>query len=329
MLCISRREFLLGLFASVAAANAVCAVEFKGVDYISIPQLAALCGMKYTRISKDRKRQSVFSKYSRFDFELHSRSMSLNGTNVWLCFPIAGKGANLYIAKRDYVKTIIPIVFPQKNEKPKNLFRIVIDAGHGGKDNGAMNKRYGLKEKAVVLDIAMRLGRELKKNGYDVSYTRTRDEFKELSDRPQKANSHRANMFLSIHCNAAANSSVSGIETFAITPRWAPSTSSSKLSRSDSTEYPGNDNDGWNQLLAYYIQRSLSAATRMPDRGVKRARFAVLRDLKMPGALIECGFITNSTEARNLGSAAYRQKVAEAIASAVYQYHKTLRRYIK
>ena len=192
-----------------------------------------------------------------------------------------------------------------------------------------MNKRYGLKEKAVVLDIAMRLGRELKKNGYDVSYTRTRDKFEELSDRPQKANSHRANMFLSIHCNAAANSSVSGIETFAITPRWAPSTSSSKLSRSDSTEYPGNANDGWNQLLAYYIQRSLSAATRMPDRGVKRARFAVLRDLKMPGALIECGFITNSTEARNLGSAAYRQKVAEAIASAVYQYHKTLRRYIK
>ena len=151
--------------------------------------------MKYTRISKDGKRQSVFSKYSRFNFELHSRSMELNGTNVWLCFPIAGKGANLYIAKRDYVKTIIPIVFPQKNENPKNLFRIVIDAGHGGKDNGAMNKRYGLKEKAVALDIAMRLGRELKKNGYDVSYTRTRDEFKELSYRHKNANSHSANMY--------------------------------------------------------------------------------------------------------------------------------------
>ena len=143
------------------------------------------------------------------------------------------------------------------------------------------------------------------------------------------ANGARANMFLSIHCNAAANSSVSGVETFAMTPRWAPSTSGKKLSRSDGTAHPGNANDGWNQLLAYYIQRSLAAATKRPDRGVKRARFAVLRDLKMPGALIECGFITNPSEARSLGSAAYRQKIAEAVASAVYQYHKTLRRHLK
>ena len=91
----------------------------------------------------------------------------------------------------------------------------------------------------------------------------------------------------------------------------------------------GNANDGWNQMLAYYIQKSLAAATKRPDRGVKRARFAVLRDLKMPGALIECGFITNQSEARSLGSAADRQKIAEAIASAVYRYHKTLRRYLK
>ncbi len=323
---LSRREFLSGFLAVAAAANAK-ALEFNGVDYISMPQLAALCGMRYTRLSG--KKQSVYSKYSRFDFEVHSRAMTLNGTTVWLCFPIAAKGSNLFIAKRDYVKSIAPIVFPQKNEKPSNLFRIVIDAGHGGKDNGAMNAKYRLKEKAVALDIAMRLGRELKKNGYNVSYTRTKDVFEELADRPKKANGARADMFLSVHCNAAANPSVSGVETFAITPRWAPSTSARKPARSDGTSHPGNANDGWNQLLAYYIQRSLASATKRPDRGVKRARFAVLRDLKMPGALIECGFITNPSEARALGSAAYRQKIAEAIASAVYQYHKTLRRYIK
>ena len=323
---LSRREFLSGLLAVAAASNAGAAGT-DSVDYISIPQLAALCGMRYTRLSG--KKQSVYSKYSRFDFELHSRAMSLNGTTVWLCFPVICKGSNLFIAKRDYVKSIAPIVFPQKNEKPSNLFRIVIDAGHGGKDNGAMNAKYGLKEKAVALDIAMRLGRELKKNGYDVSYTRTKDVFKELADRPKMANGARADMFLSLHCNAAANPSVSGIETFAMTPRWAPSTSGKKLSRSDGVAHLGNANDGWNQMLAYYIQKSLAAATKRPDRGVKRARFAVLRDLKMPGALIECGFITNQSEARSLGSAADRQKIAEAIASAVYRYHKTLRRYLK
>lgn len=321
---LSRREFFVGLFASIFAAKTARAVEIKGIDYITVPQLASLCGMKYAKLSADGRRQSVYGKYTRMDFEIHSRAMSLNGTTVWLCFPVAAKGRHLLVAKRDYVKTLAPILFPQKNEKIKNLFRVVIDAGHGGKDNGAMNKSLRLKEKAIALDVAFRLGRELKKNGYDVVYTRTTDSFVELPDRPKKANHHRANLFLSVHCNAAG-AAVSGIETFALTPRWAPSTSSAKLTSADGKLYDGNSYDGWNELLAYYLQNGLSRATGAADRGVKRARFAVLRDLKMPGALIECGFITNSGEAKKLASAAYRQKLAEAIASGVYKYHKTLR----
>ena len=97
---LSRREFLSCLLAVGSAATAIAA-NFNGVDYISMPQLAALCGMRYTRLSG--KKQSVYSKYSRFDFELHSRAMTLNGTTVWLCFPIVGKGSSIFIAKRDYV----------------------------------------------------------------------------------------------------------------------------------------------------------------------------------------------------------------------------------
>ena len=92
---------------------------------------------------------------------------------------------------------------------------------------------------------------------------------------------------------------------------------------------PGNKSDLWNQLLSYYIQRSLKAVTGAEDRGVKRARFAVLRDLNMTGALIECGFITNPTEGSKLGSAKYRQSVANAIANAIMSYHSTLRRLAK
>lgn len=323
---ISRRDFLFGLLFPIAAALDATAVEFNGVDYLSLPQVAALCGMRYTRLQKGGKTQSVYSKYSRLDFEVNSRAISLNGVKVWLGFPVTAKGANLYIAKRDYAKAIVPILFPQKNEKIANLFHIVIDPGHGGKDNGAMNRAYKLKEKTVALDIAFRLGRELKKNGYKVSFTRTSDTFEDLKDRPRKANNARANLFLSIHCNAA-NPSVSGIETFAMTPQWSPSTSSPKLSGYDRVQYSGNSNDGWNQLLSYYIQRSLKRATGKPDRGVKRARFAVLKYIKMPAALIECGFISNTSEARALRTPAYRQKIAEAISAAILQYHKTLRRY--
>ncbi len=319
----SRRDFLLALFGIAAAPNAF-ALTVKGAEYIPVSKLAQLCGMRYkTNIAK--KSQSVFSKTSRMTFEVNSRSMDLNGITVWLGHPVVEYKGMLYIAKRDYFKSIIPILFPQNNGAPKKLFHVFIDAGHGGKDRGAYNKTYRLSEKFLNLDIAMRVGRELKKNGYKVSYARTKDEFIDLDDRPKKANALRADLMLSVHCNAASPS-ISGIETFALTPRWMPSTTSSRTSRSDAAAYAGHANDGWNQLLAYYLQRSLRSATGSPDRGVKRARFAVLKSPKMPAALVECGFISNNAECRKLATPAYRQKIASAIANAVMAYHGTLRR---
>lgn len=283
-----------------------------------------MCGMSY-RTTVAGKAQTVYSKFSRMTFSVNSRSIGLNGTTVCLGHPIVEYKGMLYLAKRDYFKTIRPILYPQHNGTPKKLFNIFIDAGHGGKDRGAMNKRYKLTEKAVNLDIALRLGRELKKNGYNVSYSRTNDTFLDLPDRPALANKRRADLFLSIHCNAASPS-ISGVETFALTPRAMPSTTSSKLTNGDYTKYNGHANDEWNQMLSYYIQRALHTATRSNDRGVKRARFAVLKDAQMPASLIECGFISNNDECRKLMSAEYRQFLARTIANAVMNYHNTLRR---
>ena len=158
-----------------------------------------------------------------------------------------------------------------------------------------------------------------------MSYSRTRDEFIELADRPKKANALRADLMVSVHCNAASPS-ISGIETFALTPRSMPSTTSRGVSKSDHVAYDGHSNDEWNQLLAYYIQRSLHYTTRSPDRGVKRARFAVLKSPKMPATLVECGFISNNYECKNMATAAYRQRIATTIANAIMNYHATLRR---
>ena len=108
-----------------------------------------------------------------------------------------------------------------------------------------------------------------------------------------------------------------------------PSTASSKQTKSDRIKVPGNDADNWSQLLSYYIQRSMRAATGSPDRGVKRARFAVLKSSKMPSTLIEVGFLSNYSECKKLATPSYRQKIAESIASGIMTYHRTLRRLAK
>ena len=181
----------------------------------------------------------------------------------------------------------------------------------------------------MALDIVVRLSTILKSNGYKILLTRKTDKFVELSDRAEYANKSRANLFVSVHCNAASSKSVSGVETFAVTPQWMPSTASSRQTKSDNIKVPGNDSDNWSQLLSYYIQRSIRAATGSPDRGVKRARFAVLKSTKMPATLIEVGFLSNTSECRRLATSSYRQKIAEAIASGIMTYHRTLRRLAK
>ncbi len=320
----TRRDFILSLLGIACAVSSANALTLKGIEYIPISRLAQMCGMRY-KTTIAGKSQKVYSKYSSMEFSVNSRLMMLNGTKVWLGHPVTAYKSMLYVAKRDYFKTISPILFPQNNGTPPKLFHIFIDAGHGGKDRGAMNKKYRVPEKAINLDIALRLGRELKKNGYKISYSRTKDVAVELADRAEMANSCKADLFLSLHCNAAGPS-ISGVETFALTPRAMPSTNSSKITKEEYIKYNGHTNDEWNQTLAYYIQRSLKISTKSPDRGVKRARFAVLKPVKMPASLIEVGFISNNEECSKLMSASYRQFLAQTIANSVINYHNTLRR---
>ena len=325
---LSRRNFLLGMLFPSFAASELFALDIKGIDYMPISELARTCGMRYKTISP-RKTQTVYSKYSRMVFSVHDRNMKLNDITVWLGHPIAESRGMLYISRRDFRKSIAPVLYPQNSGKPPTLFTIVLDAGHGGKDNGTQNTRLGVKEKSVALDIVVRLSTILKSNGYKILLTRKTDKFVELSDRAEYANKSRANLFVSVHCNAASSKSVSGVETFAVTPQWMPSTASSRQTKSDNIKVPGNDSDNWSQLLSYYIQRSIRAATGSPDRGVKRARFAVLKSTKMPATLIEVGFLSNTSECRRLATSSYRQKIAEAIASGIMTYHRTLRRLAK
>ncbi len=303
-------------------ANAAQAT-INGTTYLSLDTIASQLGMGTNWIKSGEELQ-LKSQWTAIGFTLHKRWLTLNGERIYLGFPVASNRGQLMMAKRDYDATIRPLLTPTQFEPVPKLYRIVIDPGHGGKDPGAQNKYRGVNEKTLTLDVAQRLKRKLETYGYRVHLTRETDTFIPLEGRPAIANRVDADFFISLHFNSVGDSRVSGVETFAMTPPYQPSTSSSSLTASARKSYPGNKNDTWNVLAAYYLQTSMVRNLGVTDRGLKRARFAVLRDLNCPGVLVEGGFLSNPTEAERLKTAEARDKLADALVEGILLYQKKL-----
>ena len=225
----------------------------------------------------------------------------------------------------DLVKTIDPIFRPNRITTAKNFDTIVIDAGHGGDDRGATSY-CSLDEKLLTLDTAKRLANLLKGIGFRVILTRNSDVFIPLEQRARIANRYPNSIFISIHFNSGA-SHAKGIETFCLSPRGTQSIMSSRLRYSDFNEAPGNDIDSNNILLASAVQGKLSEllTSNLEERGVKRARFTVLRECERPAILVEGGFVTHSQEGRKLANSNYRQQLAEKIKQGILNYQSLLR----
>lgn len=317
------------LFALVALAllallpHEVCAEMLLGKERVAVSRVGARLGMT-ARWVEPGKTVEISSKWSSLRFTEHRREATLNGVRVHLGEPVIKHKGNLYISELDYRKTLLPLLAPQHNGSVPQLRRIVLDPGHGGKDEGSSNAALGLKEKALTLDIARRLKPLLEQRGHEVFLTRDRDVFIELSERSQIANRLGADLFVSIHFNAAADASARGIETFAMTPVGQPSSNSTRFYSSQNNTYPGNRVDNWSELAAFHVQQALVGALGGQDRGVRRSRFAVLRDLNGPGILVEGGFVTHPAEAAALRQPALRQRLAEAYAAGIADYHTML-----
>ena len=184
---------------------------------------------------------------------------------------------------------------PSTPRVPTSRRVVVIDAGHGGRDPGAVGIG-GLREKDVVLDISRQVAQILERNGVTVVMTRQDDRTVGLAPRTQLANRVNANLFVSIHANAISMSrpDVNGLETYYFSS---------------------------GQRLAQTIHRSmLRSFPNMRDRGVRRARFYVLRHTNMPAVLVETGFVTGRNDARMLANPTERTRMAEAIAQGILQY---------
>ncbi len=189
---------------------------------------------------------------------------------------------------------------------PPRLGKVVVDAGHGGKDSGTP-KRSSRKvrgnglidEKAVNLDAARRLERHLKRGGATVVMTRKSDVYVTLNERPAIGNRHRALLFVSIHADAAANRSAHGFTIYVARRASASSLKAAAL-----------------------IRREL-ARTGVTDRGIRRADYRVLKNSRGPAVLVELGFLSNSAEARRLATSTHREAMAAAVARGILAYLKS------
>ncbi len=167
---------------------------------------------------------------------------------------------------------------------------IVIDAGHGGFDRGGIPGQR-VAEKPMALDVAQRVAKKLKANGFRVIMTRNSDVFVPLSTRVQIANSQRDAEFVSIHFNSATRSGANGIETY--------------YYRSDSAR------------LAASIHRQVVGGTTTDNRGIRRRGFYVIRRTTIPSVLVECGFLTNPAEAQLALQSSYRERLAQRIVDGI------------
>jgi len=301
---------------AAAQVRTLKAVSYAGKRYVALKDLAKMYGLPLK--VQGKKTLLIRGQYTSLQFKASGREATLNGCKIWLHAPVTKVRGQWSISDADAKYIVDPIVRPSAYLGARKTRTVVLDPGHGGKDPGTMSKS-GAKEKDLVLDIARRVRAHLKAAGVRVVMTRDKDRFWTLKDRPYLASRGNGDVFVSIHVNSAASRSAQGVETYVTPAENYPATSESRLNR----KYPAKMNNRFNHsntVLGSQIHKSVVGITRATDRGLKHARFVVLRNASMPAALIECGFVSNPQEEKRLISTSYRETLAQGIAQGILNY---------
>jgi len=251
--------------------------------------------------------------------EIGSHEATWNGTLIHLGFDPQIIDNQVFVHGLDLEKNFEPLLCGPPLSFGTNRV-IVIDPGHGGINGGTVSVLDRRPEKEFTLDWAKRLAPLLAANGWQVFLTRTTDTYVTNESRVVFAEMHHAALFISLHFNSTPDRDrrTAGIETFCITPMGMPSTLTRGYADPWFEYLPNNNFDAQNLQLAVRVQSTMVKAVGMEDRGVWRSRFeTVLRGQNRPAILIEGGFLSNPHEAALIESPAYRQKLAEALASAL------------
>jgi N-acetylmuramoyl-L-alanine amidase len=308
-----------------------------GVEYVTATDFALWLGFKGTWTDPRRKLTLTdkANPASHLELTADSREAGVNDLRVFLGERVFQRDGHLYLSRTDAERALAPLLRPGRSAAVLPAPKIIVlDPGHGGEDPGTENKALGLKEKTLTLDVAQRLKKLLETAGYKVVMTRNGDvslsanKIVDLALRPDFANREHADLFVSIHFNAATKDT-RGTEVFTYAPRGQHATDWwGQLSHDDSalesSDQPVNRFDHWSAALAGAMHHRMLQTLKTEDRGKKIAHWAVLKTLKCPGVLVEPAIITNDADARRVAVPAFRQQIAEALAAGVRDYAATL-----
>jgi N-acetylmuramoyl-L-alanine amidase len=328
--------------ASVPTREVLPTYYLNGTTYLS---LNSICRVKDLEWDFDTytRRITLNKDAHRINLMVGERLVLVDGLPQHLEHPVDIYKGEVMVPDK-FKLEIIDVLFRKSLGRPKGkaalsrIKKVVIDAGHGGHDPGAIGKT-GLKEKDVTLDIAKKLAQLFSENGIDVVMTRTHDTFITLEQRAEIANRSQADLFLSIHANANRVRWLNGFEVYYISPyvddegraMRAARGSDLNLDRASFSHASLNLKATlWDMLYTYNRAESISLAYSLCDSlkrsvnvkilGVKAAGFSVLKGTQMPAVLIEVGFVSNNDEECLLRNSYYRQQLADAIFQGTRDY---------
>ncbi|MEM1442865.1 MAG: N-acetylmuramoyl-L-alanine amidase [Verrucomicrobiota bacterium] len=293
-----------------------------GLAYVPIAEAAEAFGMEKGKRRSGNRELFFESDAHSLAVKTGTREALIDGVRHWFSYPVITRGITTYLSLADIRETLTPAMSPASVSTVTPVHTVVFDPGHGGHNRGAIGP-YG-NEKEYTLDTVNRTRKLLEAKGIKVVQSRLSDFFVELRERPEMTENYEKPIFVSVHFNAASwRPSANGIEVFALPPAGYPATGKEPNRTLDNRDDAGNSLASASFVLANTMQHSLLG--KMPtsfDRGVKRERFVVLRYAEVPAILIEGGFLTNTSEAKEIHSPAWRQKLAEAIAEGIVAYLK-------
>lgn len=329
-------HFIVTMLTAVCAAAGAQEMQrvwtsatIDGVDYVNMREVCKRYGysalpphrgmLVYGKAGSARStaaNQPVYNLYLRpgkQDFYVQSYRFVLT-------HPVREANGQIYISSVDFQKLVDPVLNPNLS-KSRHFNTVVLDAGHGGHDAGAVSA-YA-REKDCNLALALKVRAKLLAKGFKVVMTRSGDYFLTLGQRVEVANRVPNAIFVSIHHNSSpGNKAAQGIETFTL----APHGTTSPFARTRRTEnLSGNDQDSENIALAAAVHSHVINGLNLsrqptPDRGIQRARFSVLCTIRCPAILFEAGFVTHANEGRKIASSGYQDMLAEHICRGIVRY---------
>lgn len=290
------------------------------LTYVPLADFAAAFAMTKGNRRKEAREQAFAGESHRLAVKVDTREAIVDGVRHWLSYPVVSSRGQLFVSLADINATLGPAMNPAAVRLLKPVKTVIFDPGHGGHDRGGRGP-YG-DEKDYTLDVVKRARKILEAKGIKVVQSRLSDSFVDLAKRPAMIRNYDDPVFVSVHFNSADwRPSANGIEVYALPPAGLPTTGKAPDPILDRRKDAGNAIEPASFVFANTMQHALLG--RMPesfDRGVKRARYLVLRYADAPSILIEGGFVTHSGEAKKIHSEAWREEFAEAVAEGILAY---------